>query len=179
MTPSDVRASFPADPASASEARRLVDRTLAEWGCEELRETAALLVGELVANAVLHAGTTIDVAVRRVGDRLRVEVQDGSERLPVRKHYSSFATTGRGLLLVERLSDEWGAEPTPSGKTVWFELSTEGVRRDPGLAMVDFGDFDFDLEELADEGPGPRDVEPWRGPDEGGPALRVLQPTIR
>ena len=113
---------FAGDAASAAPARRFVATTLVAWGCPELEDTAVLLVGELMANVALHAAGGTDLVMALDGARLRVEVHDGSRALPQRKHYSRTATTGRGLGLVERLSADWGSEPTTSGKQVWFEL---------------------------------------------------------
>jgi anti-sigma regulatory factor (Ser/Thr protein kinase) len=143
----EVRARFPADPASAAKARRLLDETLRSWRCEALVDVATLLVSELVANAILHAGTTIEVVARVVPQRLRIEVHDDNPRMPVRKHYSNLSGTGRGLLLVERLAADWGAEATESGKRVWFELdqSPSGSKEEVQLFAFD----EFDLQELA------------------------------
>ena len=129
-SPTSVWADLPADPSSAGEARRLVRTTLEGWRLDDLVESATLLVSELVANSVLHAGTTIRVLVRRANGRVRVEVHDGNERAPARKHYSTLSTTGRGLLLVERMASDWGVEPSAGGKYVWFEL-------DPGEDVAD------------------------------------------
>lgn len=109
-------------PASAGQARRFVDSVLTDAGVERLAYTATVLVSELVANAVLHTGTHVELVVEVDGDRARVEVHDGSAQLPARKHYSPLSGTGRGLLMVERAAAVWGAETTPAGKVVWFEL---------------------------------------------------------
>lgn len=89
---------------------------------DDLVETAVLLVSEVVTNALLHAGTPIDVAARLDEDGLHVEVGDGSLHLPVRRRYASTAGTGRGLLMLEQLVDEWGVSRHQRGKTVWFRL---------------------------------------------------------
>jgi hypothetical protein len=60
--------------------------------------------------------------VETSANRVRVEVHDGNPQLPVRKHYSNLSGTGRGLLLVERMAANWGADRTATGKRVWFEL---------------------------------------------------------
>ena len=126
--PVEVGAEFDADPTSASAARRFVAATLRGWECDELVDVATLLVSELVANAILHAHTTIEVRVlRRRDGRLRFDVRDGANRAPARKHYSALTTTGRGLLLVETLAADWGVTPSDVGKTVWFELDKETV----------------------------------------------------
>lgn len=113
---------FPAAPISAGNARAFVESALTDAGLDELAYTATLLVSELVANAVLHSGTALEVVVRCDADRVRIEVHDGNPVLPVRKHYSNMSGTGRGLLLVERMAAEWSAERTNGGKVVWFEL---------------------------------------------------------
>jgi anti-sigma regulatory factor (Ser/Thr protein kinase) len=120
--PSEARTSLPADAASAGVARRFVDRTLLAWGLDGVADTATLLVSELVANAILHARSRLEVVVRQTPRVLRIEVHDSSGRLPARKHYSEDAATGRGLLLVETLAAGWGADPTADGKRVWFEI---------------------------------------------------------
>jgi len=125
MTPParpEVDAHFPADPSSAGAARRLLAATLAGWQLQHLEEAACLLVSELVSNVLLHAGTELDVHVRRSEGRVRVEVHDGSPRMPERRFYSTTSATGRGLVFLAELASAWGVEPTPTGKAVWFEL---------------------------------------------------------
>lgn len=114
-------------PSSVAEARGLVRDLLLGGGCEELLDHALLLVSELVTNALLHAGTTIDVVARLDADGLVVEVGDGSPHLPVRRHYADTAGTGRGLRLLEQLVADWGITRDGRGKTVWFRLTGEGA----------------------------------------------------
>src|SRR3954447_17397598 len=127
-------------------ARRFVRDTLSSWGAEEHVDTATLLISELVTNAVLHARSAPEVILVAEGAMLRVEVYDQSPILPARRHYGLQAGTGRGIVLVEEMASEWGAEATRSGKVVWFEL-----RPGSGLGhtfMLD-GDTLADLAELA------------------------------
>lgn len=104
----------------------------------ELRDTASLLVSELVTNSVLHAGLgqeqCINVHLSSDGVRLRVVVADpGSGTLP---HAPEPPTIGRvggwGLMLVDRLADRWGTE-TFGSTQVWFELvaNDHGTRPRP------------------------------------------------
>ena len=116
------RQTFPAAPVSAGRARAFVESVLADAGLDHLAYTATLLVSELVANGILHSGTPLEVVVRCGDERARIEVHDGNPQLPVRKHYSNMSGTGRGLMLVERMADDWGADRTAGGKVVWFEL---------------------------------------------------------
>ena len=113
------------ESASAARARRFVESVLHTSGRADLAstgETAALLTSEVVTNAVLHAAGAIDVHVDLCVDVVRVSVSDEGRGLPVRKSDSSDATTGRGLLLVERLAHRWGVDRHEHGKTVWFEV---------------------------------------------------------
>ena len=114
---------LPPEPASASAARRFAQSVLTEWHESELADVVALLVSELVTNAVLHAGSPVQVAVRRRGDCVRIEVADDSPVLPGLRDYSDDATTGRGLGMLEMLAETWGVEAAATGgKVVWFEL---------------------------------------------------------
>ncbi len=127
MNALEQRRSYPSTAASAAQARRFVESVLAAAGLDHLSYTATMLVSELVANAVLHTGTALMVIVKPDGDHVRVEVHDGSQQLPVRKHYSNMSGTGRGLLLVERLATDWGSDLTADGKVVWFELAADAA----------------------------------------------------
>jgi anti-sigma regulatory factor (Ser/Thr protein kinase) len=91
-------------------------------------EMATLLVSELVTNAVLHAGTAIELCVELRGGILRVEVRDGTTLAPSRRRYDLTAGTGRGMMLVEELAAAWGSELVDDGKLVWFELLVQGER---------------------------------------------------
>lgn len=130
------RQRLPAQPSSVGEARRLVRQSLASAGREDLVETAELLVSEVVTNALLHAGTPVDLAVFVADDGLRVEIGDGSPHFPRRPGYAATAGTGRGLMLLQQMVDEWGVVPNASGKTVWFQLDS-GDRMATHLAAMD------------------------------------------
>jgi anti-sigma regulatory factor (Ser/Thr protein kinase) len=119
---------LPAQPASVSVARRHVRTLLEDLGGEgSLVDDVALVVTELVANAVLHAGAPISLTVRRLDDRpdaVRVEVADGSPAPPVARSYGSQASTGRGLALVARVATRWGVDQADGGKSVWAEVDS-------------------------------------------------------
>lgn len=120
----DVHRRFRPHPSSVGDARRMVREALTRLGRDDLANTAELLVSEVVTNALVHAGTPIDVTawVREPG--LRVEVRDGSPQLPSLRHNATLAGTGRGLLLLQQMVDAWGAQRHGDGKTVWFELGS-------------------------------------------------------
>lgn len=98
--------------------------TLSEWGDYRLVEAAALLVSELVTNAVIHARSEVDLVIGRQGSRavLRVEVSDQSAEPPNLGSFDLDTLSGRGLALVEALADRWGVETHSAGKRIWFEL---------------------------------------------------------
>ena len=91
-----------------------------------LRDDLALLVTELVTNAVRHGGAASDrplrVELRREGGRIRVEVVDPGSEFEPSQPGAGDSDGGWGLFLVDRLSERWGVHPVPSGKCVWFEL---------------------------------------------------------
>jgi serine phosphatase RsbU (regulator of sigma subunit)/PAS domain-containing protein len=121
--PRTARRRFRGDAASAPAARRFVGDILTAWGQESLRDDACLLLDEVITNAVQN--TVGDVEVRiALGQRLRLDVHDSSNRHPDKRHVDSDSEMGRGLHIVERLSHAWGSTPLPgTGKTVWFELN--------------------------------------------------------
>lgn len=121
--PTDARVALAPLPASVGQARRFVREALAQWGRDELVDTAVLLVSELVTNAVLHARSEVTVTVSPRADRVRVEVGDTGAGTPFLRRPSEAATTGRGLGLVQSCALAWGVQPQPLGKAVWFELA--------------------------------------------------------
>ncbi|MFJ6915085.1 ATP-binding protein [Streptomyces sp. NPDC101133] len=107
-------------------ARRRAARLLAEWGQPGLAGDAALVVSELMTNALLHGslrGRLIRVHVTLGHRTLRIEVSDPrGERLPRPRPVSDADEQfGRGLLLVGALATRWGWEPRSIGKTVYAE----------------------------------------------------------
>jgi len=102
----------------------MVRRLLTEAGRGDLLEPASLLVSEVVTNALVHSGTTIDVSMALRDDGVLVEVSDGGQHIPVRRHYAPTASTGRGLALLDQAASAWGVVPGVRGKTVWFQVNS-------------------------------------------------------
>jgi anti-sigma regulatory factor (Ser/Thr protein kinase) len=117
---------LPPHPASVGRARRFVRDQLHAIGVADPGAGAELVVSELVTNAVVHAGTNVTVRVARAGTGARVEVIDGSSTMPGLRVVTSGSSSGRGLTLVEHFASKWGAEPTVSGKVVWFVVGPDG-----------------------------------------------------
>jgi anti-sigma regulatory factor (Ser/Thr protein kinase) len=122
------RLDLPAEPASPGRARRFVASALA--GVPADVDLAALLVSELVTNAVLHARTPLEVVVETNPDSVEVSVHDGSRVRPALRRYDRDAATGRGLHLVEKLADRWGVDLDAGTKRVWFALAVPSARSD-------------------------------------------------
>ncbi|MGC0312588.1 ATP-binding SpoIIE family protein phosphatase [Kitasatospora acidiphila] len=101
-------------------ARRLAGHALRRWGLEELAESTELMVSELVTNAVQHAKKPVTLRLVRTSV-LRCEVGDDSPALPRRRRAGLHDERGRGLELVAKCADGWGATRLGGGKVVWFE----------------------------------------------------------
>ena len=111
------------DPQTAAAARDFLRCTCLQWGLEPMLDVALLVVSELVTNAVVNARSQVTVRLRLRPDRLLIEVEDEDSRLPVLQRHNDWdALGGRGLMLVDALSDRWGSQPCPFGKVVWAEL---------------------------------------------------------
>ncbi|MFN2524029.1 MAG: SpoIIE family protein phosphatase [Mycobacteriales bacterium] len=115
---------LPAHGRSASEARRIIEAAVEEAQLTDLVDEALLLVTELVTNAIVHAGTELELLVSTDGPTLRVEVSDRSPgAIPVvRDQPSETREGGRGIFLLDALATEWGTRHFGSGKSVWFQL---------------------------------------------------------
>jgi anti-sigma regulatory factor (Ser/Thr protein kinase) len=123
--PTEQEVSLPSRPESAAAARRLAQMVvLRQWGLTpRMTEDAVLLVSELVGNAVRHTGALVfHLRMRRLRGRIRVEVRDPSRGLPCLLPIQELDVSGRGLFLVDKLSDRWGVDLLPRGKTTWFEM---------------------------------------------------------
>ncbi|MBZ3903010.1 ATP-binding protein [Streptomyces scabiei] len=116
-----------AHPGAVAQARRVTRDQLTGWSlCEDACDTAALVVSELVTNAIVHTASTQIVCELHDGDEMvRIAVRDEgcapgephpSPQRPEEEH-------GRGLLLIESLCRSWGAQPVGLGLLVWADVS--------------------------------------------------------
>ncbi|WP_229891162.1 ATP-binding protein [Streptomyces lavendofoliae] len=123
--PTEEEVRLPSRPESAATARRLTQCVvLRQWGLgPQIAEHAVLLVSELVGNAVRHTGARVfGLRMLRRRGWIRIEVCDPSRGLPCLMPVRELDTSGRGLFLVDKLSDRWGVDLMPRGKTTWFEM---------------------------------------------------------
>ena len=110
-------------PRSVAQLRRFAVAACVEHGFGATCDTLELLVSEVATNALVHGRGDVCVSVLPGTGRVRVEVADDSDVLPVARHAGTDAESGRGIALLEELSDRWGVDADQRhGKVVWFEL---------------------------------------------------------
>ena len=117
---------------SGRTARKFTRNTLREWGLGSLADDAEAIVGEFVANAVSHAaraaaavesGQPLGLRLLRRTGEVMCAVLDPSDTAPVLRAPGRNEEAGRGLQMVDALSDVWGWSPvTGRGKAVWAIL---------------------------------------------------------
>ncbi|MDX3855122.1 SpoIIE family protein phosphatase [Streptomyces sp. AK02-01A] len=113
------------DPEALRTARHMIRAAVGAWGARDRSDDIELVADELITNALLHTDSGAVVTVRVLPGterRLLVEVEDRSSTLPRRREAGAAGVSGRGLLLVDELADEWGVESRGSGKCVWSEF---------------------------------------------------------
>lgn len=116
------------DLHGVKEARCFVDDHLRSWALTRMSDTLQLIVSEIVTNALIHAGSDVDVRLRAYADRIRLEVRDSDTNPPVPsplaldEEENAEAEHGRGLLIVEALAGAWNTSPNGRGKTVSLDL---------------------------------------------------------
>ncbi|MFE5712517.1 ATP-binding protein [Streptomyces sp. NPDC056501] len=116
------RMGFTVGEHSAGHMRRILRIYLTRWELDHLADAGALALTELVANVVRHVpGRRCSVLMLREPYGLRVEVADAVPGAVIAKLAGPLEESGRGLALVEAVTDRWGVDETAGGKTVWFE----------------------------------------------------------
>lgn len=109
--------------ASPGSARRAATEWLRANGAPTaLVDSAVLIVSELVTNAVVHAGTAMMLRLDWDGPQLRIEVIDGGPARGALMSHQSPTGGGRGLFIVDHLSESWGVEINRTGKRVWANV---------------------------------------------------------
>ncbi|MFP5319851.1 MAG: SpoIIE family protein phosphatase [Acidimicrobiia bacterium] len=124
-----------ADADVLGRSRRDAVSRCAELGRPDLADDAALVMGELVTNALLHGGGCTGVGLEAIPEGVRIEVRDGSRLPPMLGRPTEGSLTGRGLRLVDSVSARWGADAEPAGKVVWAEVT--GRRGTSAVQMVE------------------------------------------
>ncbi|MBM9507442.1 ATP-binding protein [Actinacidiphila acididurans] len=129
-----------AHPYRIQQIRRIVSAQLRYWRLDPLIDAASSGISELLANVHRHARPDKKCAVKLTLDtgRLTVAVADHDTRLPHLRPVEPTATTGRGLTMVEAVSDAWGTDllPDDDGKVVWFVLRAPAPAPAPKLVPL-------------------------------------------
>ena len=86
------------------------------------KDRLELMATEMATNSVQHAQTGFELVVERGQGQIRIEVRDTGPGRPVPRSPTPRERTGRGLRIVEAMSDSWGVDPSSAGKTVWFTI---------------------------------------------------------
>ncbi|MFC4108113.1 ATP-binding protein [Micromonospora zhanjiangensis] len=133
-------------PEAAAAARRLLRESCRTWGIEDALDDGQLVISELVANAVEHARTDLDVTISHHRRKLRIAVADRSPAAPdlarrlsaARLDRGALSVRGRGLALVARSASGYGVIDGHGGKLVWATVTIPGERRGrlPDLKVI-------------------------------------------
>jgi anti-sigma regulatory factor (Ser/Thr protein kinase) len=108
---------------SASHARAFVALHLRAHDLATMADDLQLVVSELVTNAMLHAQPPYTVSLRAFETTLRLEMLDGANAEPSMMVAGPLDTYGRGVMIVQALSRDWGVlTRTSGGKTVWADF---------------------------------------------------------
>lgn len=115
---------LPQDLGSVRSARRFVKEILTQWDLQALLDDALIVVSELAANAITHAGSDYRVRLTASARSVRIEVRDGGVGTPEPQPQSLTSEHGRGLLMVASIAASWGIERSEGArKLVWAELA--------------------------------------------------------
>ncbi|GAA4658130.1 SpoIIE family protein phosphatase [Kineococcus glutinatus] len=123
---------LPPDVRSAARARRHLRDAVGGSALEAVLDDALVVVTELVTNAVLHAGTDVELRLRCEHDGLWVEVADRLPGvLPLLRAPDEGRESGRGVVLLDALATEWGTAHRAHGKAVWCRFAPDGAGATP------------------------------------------------
>lgn len=126
---SESRCGLPLGVRAVAEARRFAERVIAGWHLDgghpdtDVTGVVALVVSELVTNAVLYGHGASSLLLRLSGDRITVEVADRSAVLPLTRPADDDAEIGRGMHIISAVTTDRGVRPDGTGKIVWCELA--------------------------------------------------------
>jgi anti-sigma regulatory factor (Ser/Thr protein kinase) len=123
------KTNFEATPISASEARAFVSHHLVDHRLLYLVESVRLVASELATNALVHAQTTFSVTLSGSDNEVVLTVWDDSQALPERRASQVLNASGRGLEIVDIVSQAWGINQDEAGsKGVWASFALRKPR---------------------------------------------------
>lgn len=107
--------------------RRDVSKLLADWGMERDAPSVAVIISELLTNALQHGAGTVTLCLARHGEGIRGAVSDHGSGTPRKSEAAGDAEHGRGLAIVDAYTTAWGVHPLAcGGKQVWFDYKPAG-----------------------------------------------------
>jgi anti-sigma regulatory factor (Ser/Thr protein kinase) len=128
--PQQTHLELAAYPSAVPCARGHVRAVATEWGLADLADTAELLASEMVTNAVQARGwlritdaPVVRIIVATDRESLVIRVWDGSKEMPVRQQALPGDDSGRGLMIIDALSTDWGTYREADGKIVWAKIA--------------------------------------------------------
>jgi serine phosphatase RsbU (regulator of sigma subunit)/anti-sigma regulatory factor (Ser/Thr protein kinase) len=168
-------ADFDPEPSAVAAARHFIRERLVSWGLpsgDDRVADAVLLASELVTNAVVHAGTQVQLTCRLDGTTVEVSVLDRHPARVIPDLPPAAADvdrpSGRGLLLPAALSSSWGVTYAPETKAIWFRLGPDSTPDGqaaaapsvaPAVGAPDRDRLGVDFAQLADRAtPAARDL---------------------
>lgn len=117
---------LPGEARSVSKARHFVCSHLVEHRLSHLVDDVQLVASELAANAVRHARTPFKVILEKADNSVLLSVQDGSPSPPAHLATDYLDTAGRGVSIVDLVSNDWGVTDGPGeGKSVWASFAAQ------------------------------------------------------
>ena len=123
---------LPMDGRAAGTARSFLREAHCEAHGAWVLDDAKLLVSELVTNAVCHGAPPVVLEIGCDGTSgMTVRVRDGDAHPPTVVQATAEDESGRGVALVDMLSDAWGVEPAQHGKVIWFRLGARPGAESP------------------------------------------------
>jgi anti-sigma regulatory factor (Ser/Thr protein kinase) len=113
---------LPLDLHAPTAARHAAREMLISWGFTDQKwlQDAAVVISELVSNAVRHGGGCLALRLSAHEDQVRVSAADGSAVIPRRRDPDDH---GRGIMIIEAFSQSWGVDSHQDGKQVWVRLA--------------------------------------------------------
>ena len=115
--------SLPSTPAAPKLGREVLAQSTCPAHPLRSIDDAVLLTTEAITNAVMHGLPPVSVAIDCLATAMENRVRDAGQKLPTKVTARDLDEGGRGMLMVEILSESWGIEAAGDGKEIWFRVT--------------------------------------------------------